>query len=70
MIRLDTPNLDDGTSVEDLQRLAHVYSQLSDYCVYRARAKASRFSGDTIAAIEFERRCNTIYNSLPAEARW
>lgn len=67
---LQIPNLDEGFTPEELDKLADTFVKLSTYCTVRKLAKEARLDGQMSRALAAEQLCDTLYRQLPPEVRW
>lgn len=66
---MDPINLD-GMTLEELQELEPALLLLWQYTEIKIKAMQARVAGDIPDALTLESYCETIYNHMPASARW
>lgn len=67
----ETPNIDCmSINPADVAALGRVFTTLARYCKCKSRAMRYRLAGHIEIALEFERQCQLLYESLPQEFRW
>jgi hypothetical protein len=60
----------DHMSAADLRAFAVATITLSDYAMTKAFAQEARLKGEIASAMTLESRCDDLYGTLPAWARW
>ena len=65
----DVPNLD-GLSVSDYGRMETVFTELGRYCFAKKAGMIAREARNADNAVQYEKRCESIYSALPDWAKW
>lgn len=66
---LNVTNLD-ALSDDEMEAAAFLFTTMATYCVFGRVARIARKAGNVATALEYERRMEVIYDSLPPQARW